>query len=110
MAPDNVPADAKVKITVVQRTHNREYLGRFLEADYAAMGPCDCFSEGQEFFVAQPWEMPAGFCPWAWADIRGQIVAVLSGGHLPGMKEPATAVAGCTDWLRPVLFFIQKIA
>lgn len=105
-----MPPNAKVKITVVQRTLNAEVLAQYLDEQYLGLGVCDCFSEGQEFFVAQPWEMPEGFCAWAWADIREKIVAVFSGGHLPGMQKPATAIGGCTDWLRPVLFFIEKIA
>ncbi len=99
----------KCKITVVKRTLNDEVLGEYLDESYANLGVCDCMSEGQEFFVSQPWEMPEGMCAWAWADIRQQIVAVLSGAHLPGMKQKASAIAGCTDWLRPVLFYIEKL-
>ncbi len=34
----------------------------------ASYPPCYRFNEG-DVFIVDGFEMPAGFCPWAWADI-----------------------------------------
>jgi uncharacterized repeat protein (TIGR04076 family) len=97
----------KVKITVIQRTVNRELVEQYLDVD-ESYGACDLFADGQEFVIERPWQMPEGFCAWAWADIRSEIMTIYSGGDLPWIKQRGTAIAGCTDFFRPVLFRIAR--
>jgi uncharacterized repeat protein (TIGR04076 family) len=52
--------------------------------------------------------MPEGFCPWAWADIRGDIMTIMAGGDLPWIKQRGTTITGCTDWFRPVIFKVER--
>jgi uncharacterized repeat protein (TIGR04076 family) len=98
----------KCKITVLKRTLNKDLADEYLDAD--DFGACQRFSDGQEFVVNSPFEIPEGFgCPWAWADIRNDIVAIMTGGGFPWMKQPGTTIAGCTDWFRPVIFKIERL-
>lgn len=69
--------------------------------------PCSVFDEGQEFLLSTWDSPPAGFCPWAWADIHKEIMLVMSGGSHIGLKDPGTAIACCTDAFKPVVFKIE---
>jgi uncharacterized repeat protein (TIGR04076 family) len=107
--PSGVP---KCRITVVKRTLNHDLIEEYLADEYRGLGPCESFSDGQEFVLEGFEELatvPAGFCPWAWADMRHEILRIASGGDMPGLKRPGLAIAGCTDWLRPVIFEIERI-
>jgi uncharacterized repeat protein (TIGR04076 family) len=53
--------------------------------------------------------MPEGFCPWAWADIRKEILAAATGSDLSWIKKPGTIITGCTDWFRPVIFRVERM-
>jgi uncharacterized repeat protein (TIGR04076 family) len=56
--------------------------------------------------------MPEDFCAccaWAWADIRKDILTVAYGGDMPGMRQRGTVITGCTDWLRPVIFKVERM-
>ncbi len=102
----------RCRITVLQRTLNRELIKEYLSEEYQKIGPCEVFSDGQQFVLEGPAEMatvPEGFCAWAWADIRHDILRIASGGEIPGLKQRGTAIAACTDWSRPVFFFIERI-
>jgi uncharacterized repeat protein (TIGR04076 family) len=102
----------KCKITVLKRTLNRDVLDEYLSEEYQHLGPCERFSDGQEFVLEGYGEMatvPEGFCAWAWADMRHDILRVASGGDMPGLKQPGIAITGCTDWSRPVIFKIERI-
>ncbi len=96
------------KITVLKRTLNQDLIDEYLE-NPENFGLCHLFSEGQEFFITNMFQMPEEFCPWAWADIRPHIMTVASGGNLPFIKQRGTLIAGCTDWFRPVIFKIERI-
>ncbi len=98
----------RCKITVVKRILNRDLIEQHLEAPDQHPGVCDCFTEGQEFFVEEIRQAPEGFRPWAWADIRKEILMVAGGGKMYGMKQPCTAIAGCSDWFRPMIFKVEK--
>ena len=101
----------KCKITVLKRTINQDLIDEHLEDSYKDIGLCECFEEGQEF-VIDPAVPPKEFyarCPWAWADIRRDILTVAYGGDLPGMKQRGTIVTGCTDWFRPVIFRVERL-
>jgi uncharacterized repeat protein (TIGR04076 family) len=71
---------------------------------------CDAFTEGQTFLVDHPFTMPEGFCPWAWADIRQHIIAIMAGANPHWIKQQGTAIAGCSDVFRPVIFRMERIA
>jgi uncharacterized repeat protein (TIGR04076 family) len=98
----------KCKITVVKRTLNQDLAGQYLDVEEPLVA-CTQFSDGQEVVAEHPYGMPDGFCPWAWADIRHDIMTVATGGDLPWLKQPGTALAGCTDWFRPVIFKIERL-
>lgn len=88
-----------VKITVLKTEHNKEWSKQLRGHEGKK---CDLFSEGQEFDISSPWEPPAGFCPWAWGDIRTFIHKVNDG----GMENFVTC---CTDGFRPVFFKIERV-
>lgn len=94
----------KCKITVVKRTINQDLIDEYLEIPQEHPGPCEYFSEGQEFIVEQVWEPPEGFCAWAWADMRKDILIAVGGGRFPGMKRSGIVITGCSDWFRTVIF------
>lgn len=96
------------KITVIKRMLNHDLVEEYLE-NPERFGVCDRFSDGQEFLVNDPFKAPAGFCTWAWADLRGDIMMVMSGGELSFIKPRGTVIAGCTDWFRPVIFKIERV-
>jgi uncharacterized repeat protein (TIGR04076 family) len=98
----------KCRITVLKRMQNQELVEEYLEIE-EELGACDVLTEGQEFMVDQAFQMPEGFCPWAWADIRHDIMTVFAGGDLPWMKQRGTVITGCTDWFRPVIFKVERI-
>lgn len=93
----------QVRITVLKKTFNREYI-----ADYAAepekWTECTHFSIGDEFVtdIQQPWNMPEGFCGWAWADIQRMVYGMARGGQ-------DVFLTCCTDGYRPVIFKLEKI-
>ena len=97
--PDDKPKKA-IKITVLKKTtHNdlrKEIWGN--EAN-----SCPHLEEGQEFIFKSPWDLPEGFCGWAWADIRQYILAAWS-------SREYKALTCCTDGSRPVLFKVERVA
>ena len=101
----------KCRITVVKRTINRDLIDEYLDEDTSkTFGPCDRFVDGQEFIVdGYSAEVPEGFCAWAWADIRRDILSVAAGADMPGMKQKGIVITGCTDWFRPVIFKVERI-
>ena len=102
----------KCKITIIKRTINQDLINEFLDEKYRNAGPCEVFQDNQEFILegetafSQP---PSDFCAWAWADIRKDILTMAVGGTTPGFRERNVAIAGCTDWFRPVIFKIERI-
>ena len=104
--------EPRCKITVLKRTLNHHLIDEYLAEEYKEIGPCEQISDGQEFVLEGFEEMatvPEGFCAWAWADIRHDVLRVASGGDMPGFKQAGIAIAGCTDWFRPVIFKIERI-
>ena len=102
------PRFSKCKITVLKVTINQDLVDEYMNAgpDY---GPCDIFQVGQEFVVEQPWDIPEGFCVWAWADMRQAIFALMTGANKSWLKQPGVEIAGCTDWYRPVYFKLERV-
>ena len=102
----------KCRITILKRTLNRDLIKDHLEDEYKDRGPCEIFEDGQEFLFEgyKPLEdVPEGFCPSAWADLRRDIFTVMVGGDIPGMKEKGVTIGCCSDWFRPVYFKIERI-
>jgi len=99
---------SKCKITVLKMTVNQDLADEYLDVE-GEFGPCERFQAGQEFIIEQPFGMPEDFCPWAWADIRKEILSIATGADKPWMKQPGTEIAGCTDWFRPVYFKIERV-
>jgi uncharacterized repeat protein (TIGR04076 family) len=101
----------RCKITVLKRTLHQDLIDEYLDGEYRDVGPCEQFSEGQEFII-DPSTVPEDFCaccPWAWADIRNDIMTVAVGGDIPGMRQGGTTITGCRDWFRLVLFKIERL-
>jgi uncharacterized repeat protein (TIGR04076 family) len=102
----------RCKITVLKRTLNQDLVDEYMDEASKPLATCEQFSDGQEFLLEGYEglaEIPRGFCPWAWADIRYDLLMVMSGGAMPGVKQPGTTIAGCTDWFRPVIFKIERV-
>ncbi len=102
----------RCKITVLKRTLDQDLIDEYLEDTYKDVGRCEHFTEGQEFVLDSEDEfsgVPEGFCAWAWADIRKDILAVVTGANMPGFRRRGTAVTGCSDWFRPVIFKVERM-
>jgi uncharacterized repeat protein (TIGR04076 family) len=100
----------QVKVTVIKRLNTQDIFGDKPPVTVnEAMTPpqCDHFKDGQEFIMGLSW--PPDFCSWAYADIQRDIVHILLGGDYPFIQEKGTAIACCTDGLRPVVFKIERI-
>lgn len=101
----------KCKITVLKRTLNQDLIDEYLDETHQGTGPCECFQDGEEFII-DPAGMPEKLlarCPYAWADIRQDILTVAYGGDMPGMKRRGMLITGCTDWFRPVIFKVERV-
>ena len=75
------------KITVLKRTINRDLADEYLDDEYKEIGLCERFTDGQEVLIKDYSAVPDGFCPWAWADIRKEIMAVAMGADMPGIRH-----------------------
>ncbi len=101
----------KCRITVLKRTLHRDLIEEYLDDEYKDIGRCEAFAEGQVFEI-DPANVPQDFCArcaWAWADIRDDMMKVAVGGDIPGMRHAGTIITGCRDWLRPVLFKVERM-
>jgi len=96
------PSKHKVKITVARKHLNKDLIEKY--TDTADWGECSHFEVGQEFVVSEdrPWDMPEGFCGWAWSDIEKRVWGMARGG-------PNVFVTCCTDGYRPVVFLLEKV-
>jgi uncharacterized repeat protein (TIGR04076 family) len=99
-----------IKITVLKRALHTDLAGTLSGRE---IKKCELFTEGQEFITGI--KAPEGFCQWAWNDISRMALAVYTGGQFDQgifqnwMKQSGTAVACCTDGLRPVTFKLERI-
>ena len=104
----------KIKITVLKRMANPDliaaYAGDKVREERLVSPQCGTFTDGQEFLLSDPSEVPDGFCAWAWADIHREILAIAGGSDLtPWIKKPGLAIACCTDGFRPVVFKVERM-
>ena len=102
---------AKVKITVLKTSFNKEYVDLYVEKERRkTLSTCETFKEGQEFITDAVIGMPPGFCPWAWDDIYKVVSAYYANGSFDMWTEGGdTIIACCTDGTRPVYFKIDKL-
>ncbi len=93
----------RVKITVVKKIFNKELVQKYTY-NPAEWHECTHFNVGDEFITSQdaPWEMPEGFCGWAWADIQKLVYGIARDGQ-------NCFVTCCTDGYRPVFFLLEKL-
>lgn len=101
----------KVKITVLRRGFNKDFVDLYVERERArTLGPCEVFHEGQEFVVDPIMGMPEGFCAWAWDNLYKVLIAYYSGGSFGEWYEGGdTIIACCSDGTRPVYFKLESI-
>ena len=96
------------RITVLKRAFFKELADEYCGWD--TVGPCEQFTEGQEFVVERDGPCPDGFCDWAWNDINKVLVALMAGGSFEmWMKDGNTNITCCTDGIRPVVFKLERI-
>ena len=96
--------NADVKITVLRRTRNDDFLKSEAESLWE---PCERLQEGQAF-ICRGANMPDGFCCWAWCDIQKYVLTLARGGNFLGVR-PGVFVTCCTDGFRPVFFRLERI-
>ena len=101
---------ANCKITVIKTTVNQDLIDAYMTDSMKHSRPCSTFQEGDVFFVTSEFSMPDNFCHWAWADLRKEILAVINGVSYAWYRRPGMAIAGCTDWFRPVYFKIERLS
>ena len=92
-----------VRITVLKKHFHKEFVEKYA-ANPEGWTECRELEVGQEFVASgeTPWEMPAGFCGWAWADIQKLVYGMARGGQ-------DVFVTCCTDGYRPVIFKLEKV-
>ena len=94
----------RVRITVLKKYFDQAIVDQFA-ASPEKWTACTHFEVGQQFETTldAPWEMPAGFCGWAWADIQKLVYGMARGGQ-------DVFVTCCTDGYRPVVFKLEKLS
>ena len=101
---------SQAKITVLKRTEHRDLIKAYGPPDLRESDEshiCPVFSDNQEFIIESPHRPPEDFCPWAWADIRKEVLTVMSGGSF--FVEDGPAITCCTDGFRPVIFKVERL-
>lgn len=101
--------DPKCSITVIKRFLNQDIIDDYVTDDMRNYTLCSSFKEGDRFLVYSEFQMPDNFCHWAWADLRKDIIAIINGAQFPWFNQKGMTISGCTDWLKPVLFKIEKL-
>jgi uncharacterized repeat protein (TIGR04076 family) len=100
---------AKIKITVVKKTNNKDLFGDTSPTECTSELECPRVELGQEYMVEELGECPSGFCGWAYSDIFRDIAHLYFGGNYPWTKENGVALACCTDGCRPVIFRLERL-
>lgn len=93
----------RVKITVMKKLFHADMVEEYA-ANPEIWTPCTQFEVGDTFVtdINRPWDMPEGFCGWAWADIQRTVYGMARGGQ-------DVFVTCCTDGYRPVVFKLEKL-
>ena len=100
----------QVRITVLKKHFHREFVDKYA-AEPERWTECSHFEVGQQFVTAldAPWDMPEGFCGWAWEDLRKDRYLLAFGGDIPDTEEGVVYVS-CSDGKRPVVFKLERLA
>ena len=103
MKNSNAIESHSIKITVTKKLFHKDLVEEYA-ANPASWSPCTHFEVGDIFITDKnrPWDIPAGFCAWAWADIQKIVYGMARGGQ-------DVFVTCCTDGYRPVIFKLEKI-
>ena len=72
-----------------------------------ACGPCTAFEVGQSFDAG--WDIPEGFCSFAWADIHKDVKMIQCNGNPVRIRQDHTTISCCKDALCPVVFRIERL-
>lgn len=93
----------RARITVLKKLFHGDFVEKYAYKP-ESWTSCQHFEVGQEFITSKetPWEMPEGFCGWAWADMQKLVYGMARGGQ-------NVFVTCCTDGYRPVIFKLEKI-
>ncbi|MBT3275847.1 MAG: TIGR04076 family protein [Spirochaetales bacterium] len=93
----------RVRVTVLKKYFHKDFVDQYA-ANPEKWAECGKFEVGQEFVTSReaPWEMPKGFCSWAWADMQKLVYGMAKGGQ-------DVFVTSCTDGYRPVIFKLEKV-
>ena len=94
----------QVRITVLKKYFHEQFVQEYA-ANPESWTECRKLEVGQQFITSReaPWEMPKGFCGWAWADIQKLVYGMARGGQ-------DVFVTCCTDGYRPVIFKLEKVS
>ena len=92
-----------IKITVIKKLFHADLVNEYAN-NPSVWTPCNHFEVGDVFITdkLKPWEMPKGFCGWAWADIQKTVYGMARGGQ-------EIFITSCTDGYRPVIFKLERI-
>ncbi|MEA4831310.1 MAG: TIGR04076 family protein [Oscillospiraceae bacterium] len=101
----------KCKITVLERKYFSDLAEKYLKDP--GVGKCPVFSEGQIIIIDPKigFDMPKGFCPQAWNDIKDYVYKTLSGETVipDWSKDDNALIVCCADGVRPVIFKVERI-
>ncbi len=98
---------ANVKITVLKKHKNDEIINEY--ALDTTVPECSKIGPIGKEYVTTGINIPEDFCSWAWVDIHRDVIHLVFGGDFPFMKQKGTAIAACTDGLKPVIFKIERL-
>ena len=103
MANDLQIQSFRIKITVMKKLFHADLVEQYA-AKPETWSPCSHFEVGDTFVtdLNRPWDMPRGFCGWAWADIQRTVYGMARGGQ-------DCFITCCTDGYRPVVFKLEKL-
>ena len=97
----------KVRITVMRTARYDDLIERY---ENPITHACD-MREGQ-FFIADGWQRPEGFCESAWESLSPFVMTLAHGGgdfYDGWMKNRKSAMISCNDGFRPVSFLIEAL-
>lgn len=96
----------KLKITVIKTFSPEDVFGQEYRLPSGELAKRCHLKEGQSWETK--WEMPNGFCRWAWEDLRKDRYLLYFGGNIPDMDEGLVYVS-CSDGKSPVVFKLERL-
>ena len=97
----------KVRITVKRIACYRDLIEEYENPIEHA-----CDMKTGQVFIANGWQMPAGFCVSAWDTVSPFVMALAHGAedfYDGWMKNKKSAMISCNDGFRPVSFLLETI-